>query len=369
MALYPGAIDTLEACENEAVQAIEQTLGVMPQGTFDTVRARLDYLQDMLISRVFNVLDFPTPQAAIDHAALCGGGYVLFPWGETIVTPDPETRHCLLLKPGVSLVGQGPQSVIKVADGAGNFKGVIGQDDSDTLLDPVIANLTIDGNQAGNAPADIEAFEPIRDAEDKITGFEAARMAIRLRIGRRLQVQGVHVRNLDSINHISSSLRDTEIAGCHFDATSTFEHDHSSIYTAAPGQRITNNRFEGNGVMRTAIETHGSDQYVRDNTVNGYRIGMNLTGVAKEPVGSVAASIKDNHLLNVEYGMQLWSRAYGSDTAAQMFADLIIADNVIRLNKTMWPDTAHEKAIRFWLQNNRPISGLVLRDNLVRVVE
>lgn len=364
MTLYPGEIDPLEACENEAVLAIETALGVMPQGAFDTVRARLDYLQDMLISRVFRVLDFPTPQAAIDHAALCGGGFVLFPWGETVVSPDPVTRRCLLLRPGVSLIGHGPQSVIKVADGAGNYVAIVSQDNTQALSDFCVANLTIDGNQAGNAPADIEAFEPEQDN----TSHQAGRCAIRFENGRRALIQGIHIRNLDSINHIYCGVFDTEISGCHFEAISTFEHDHSTIYTARPGQRITNNRFEGNGVMRTAIETHGSDQYVRDNTVSGYRIGMNLTGVAKEPEGSVAVSVKDNHLLNVEYGMQLWSLAYGSDTAAQMFADLIIADNVIRLNKTMWPDTAHEKAIRFWLQNNRPISGLVLRDNLVRVV-
>src|SRR5512139_3886553 len=112
--IYPNGIDTLDNCENDAVLAIETKLGINPQGNMSTVGARIAQLEDHINYRTFRMQDFASPQNAIDAAHDAGGGVVVVPWGITMLTLNPTTRRFLNLRSGVSIVGYGPQSILKV---------------------------------------------------------------------------------------------------------------------------------------------------------------------------------------------------------------------------------------------------------------
>lgn len=360
MTVYPGAIDAPALCENDAVHAIETTLGVNPQGGFNSVVDRLNILDVRLAAeRAFRVSDYGGIQQAINAAFAAGGGFVVLPWGVyTLPGLAAGANHWYDLRQGVQVVGFGRHSTLKVPNGAGNFRCIfLGVN----LYDVELGGFCLDGNQAGNAPTSDTDFEPVTG------GWAKPREAIHLDNGARVTISDLHTANYDNRMHIFSSAADITIERCHFDSISTFDHDHSSIYTEASGARILNNVFTGNNIAMSAIETHGSDQYVRGNTIRGFRRGMNITSIVNNPIGAYAVTIKDNHVLDCEVGISLWSSAYGSDTDNQRFADLIVKDNIIRPNKALWPAADFDHGIYFH-HASRPYFGLLLSDNLVRVL-
>jgi hypothetical protein len=358
--VYPVSIDTEENCENEAVRSIEVTLGSNPQSSYATVSARIDHIDTMLDASLFRMQDYATPQSAIDAAALAGGGIVIVPWGVTNLSLDATTRRFLTLKPNVSLIGHGPKSVLRVPDGAGNYCAIIGTSSSDTCDDLAVCSLTIDGNQSGNGPSSIDDFEPVGGS------FSAPRMAINLLgSGKRPTVSDVHIVNHDSINAIWSGLDDTCVSGCRIDAISTFSHDHASIYTHCTGQRIIANIVDGNSVMRSALETHGNEQLVAWNTVRRVKKGMSLTGVS--PHGSFGATIVGNQFIDVEAGVNIWAQTYPGGDTIQAFRALIIDQNIVCLNKTMWPEASLSSGICLYAIGQQPLDA-PQGNNIVQLV-
>ena len=269
MTNYPGAIDLLEACENEAVLAVESTLGVNPQGVHASVIARLNAvdLRIALSERIFKASEYGGIQQTIDAAFAAGGGTVLIPWGVTVATLNATTGTFYTLKPNVSLIGYGPQSVIKVPDNAGNYKAVFHHDLADSIDDVTFSNFAIDGNAANNAVTYPDSAVWVADLKP--------RMAFMLYKAQRTTIAGMQIRGLDCINTISVNgvaVEDCAVVDCYFDTPlSPIDHDHSTIYLNGVGCRAQDNHLIGHGWgSRTAIETHGSLQLVTGNIERGY---------------------------------------------------------------------------------------------------
>lgn len=265
---YPSAIDAPANCENDAVAAIEATLGTNPQAGFASVGARLNNIDQRFINeRVFRASDYGGVQQAMDAAFTAGGGYAVLPWGVTVMpAPDAVTGRVYTLRRTVHVLGFGPQSVLKVPDGAGDFVAVFGHDLADSIDEATISDFTIDGNAANN---------PITYAnETEWIAANKPRVAILLYKAQRTTVQNVQVRNLDCINTISMNgvVADCAVVGCHFDTPlSPINHDHSTIYTHGTACRVQDNHFVGHGFgARTAIEVHGDNQLVTGNIERGY---------------------------------------------------------------------------------------------------
>lgn len=267
--VYPGAIDTLANSENDAVNAVETTLGVNPQGTHASVVSRLNAV-DLRLSaseRIFKAADYGGLQEAIDAAFAAGGGVALVSWGITTPTLNATTGTFYTLKPNVSIMGYGPQSVIKVPNNAGNYKAVFHHDLADSIDDVMFSNFAIDGNAANNPVGYANGAAWIADNNP--------RCAFLLYKAHRTNLAGVQVRNLDCINTVGVNgvtVEDCVVLDCHFDTPlSPIDHDHSTIYFDGVGCRTQGNRLIGHGFgARTAIEMHGSLHLVDDNIESGY---------------------------------------------------------------------------------------------------
>ena len=266
---YPATIPPIEECENIVVHDALVTLGVNPQGTHVSVVARLNAvdLRIALSERIFKAGEYGGIQPAIDAAFAAGGGTVIIPWGVTVATLNPATGTFYTLKPNVSIMGYGPQSVVKVPDNAGNYKAVFHHDLADSIDDVTFSNFAIDGNAANNAVTYPDSAAWVADLKP--------RMAFMLYKAQRTTMAGVQVRGLDCINTISVNgvaVEDCAVVDCYFDTPlSPIDHDHSTIYFNGVGCRTQNNHLIGHGWgSRTAIETHGSLQLVTGNIERGY---------------------------------------------------------------------------------------------------
>src|SRR5690606_5958128 len=135
-------------------------------------------------------------------------------------------------------------------------------------------------------------------------------------------------------------LSDVTIENCLFDniGWQEYDFDHSTIFTRSSRFAIVNNVFRsrnGAGTLsaRCAIETHGSDQIVKNNEITGFTIGINVTGTG---VISHRQLIENNKFLNVARGVYLWSFANDAWVDETTLKDIIIRKNEIRIAPDAW---------------------------------
>lgn len=285
--------------------------------------------------------DCDSIQAAIDHVAAKGRGVVYLPAGiyelKTLSngTSDAYATGAgsfLHLKAGVSLIGDGPNTILRVGPDVGNYESVIHQDNHTvSLTDVWISNLTIDQNSDSNA---------VTVATDLTAGPDP-RFAIEVYMSNNLHIENVHFKNPSSTNVVyvngKASTVNTTVQNCLFSDTGgeSFTYDHSSIYIHGDGMKIVGNRFYGEktyGAGRaygtnTAIETHGPNQVVIGNSVSKYRTFANITGIAYAESRNI--TVQGNTGDNLISGITLWSRAYTGHYGA---ADLGITNCVISNN-------------------------------------
>jgi hypothetical protein len=222
----------------------------------------------MATQRIFYVEDEDSAQIAINKAWLAGGGTVMLPVGTTMLELDSEAGRFLTLRPGVSLAGYGPQSVLKVPDGAGEFVSIIGQENSDDLSGIILRDFALDYNSRQNVP----------DYEDGpawiANGANDPRFAILVMRGKNITIDNVRFEDVLSINTVktSSLVENLTIRNCQFNnALAPFDHDHSTIYLNGKNHRVQDNNFVGKGWgSRTAIELHDRGMLVSGNTETGY---------------------------------------------------------------------------------------------------
>lgn len=288
-------------------------------------------------------------QATLDAAAAQGGGHVVFPGGRydlSVQPPGPGHPHPWALRLssrlhlGPSAPGQLP--VLRLADAQGDYESLMATAEyAAPLEDFVLERLTIDGNGQGN---------PVRrpsQGADNSPDFgsgdvQTPRSALRAYKGQRILVRGVRFVNQTNVNVITFNgpeMSDADIRDSSFEAVGNgpvggqaADFDHSSIYTDGPRMRVFHNRFTsrfgpGTPGARTAIETHGADQSVEANTIDGFLTGINVVGVGAG--GGARQVYRNNVVRGANTGLLLWSQGAGLQGVS-------ITGNQIDLVNTPW---------------------------------
>lgn len=305
-------------------------------------------------------------QAAFDAASAAGGGVVQLASGRYDLTIDPSTGIAVLLRSGVRLAGVSESATtLRLADAQGNYKAIFGQTLPAQRADDIaMQSFTLDGNTAGNplAPATLA------------TG---ARIAVLLWAGHRSRFSDVTFVDQESYQVLAASgsaVTDVAVVSCVFKdiggeviGGSIADHDHSSVYTFATRVLVSGNSFAsrsgaGTRGARAAIETHGDDQAVIGNVVNGYMRGLNVTGVA---VHSNRQLVSQNTMVHVAMGMYIWSKTTHTPLPAPALADLEIRDNDISLDVDPWLATNKTlvQGIATHFDNDSPIERLKITGN------
>jgi hypothetical protein len=338
-----------------AAFALLLAAGVSEAATFDvkTYGARGDGVRNDTLSI----------QRAIDAAHRAGGGTVYFPAGEYRVSIiQNEFRRALTVKANVALLGAGVNlSRIKLSPNQGNFRAIIESNSLAGASNFSMRALTIDGNGINN---------PYLTAEDaKIW----PRTAVHIAFSNRVRIQGCRFTDLAAVTGVDvQNVTDVWITGNRFDGignTVPVDYDSSIIYTHGVGCLIANNvlrgRALGNHGTRTAIEVHGSLQTVRDNLIENFRKGLNVTGIAVESDNVV---VTRNRILNCRFGMVIWSMFYGSNTTEPALTRCTISNNEMQIERDAWEDLGGGPplGIGFATGANSPVATLTLAANRIR---
>lgn len=284
-----------------------------------------------------------TDDTAAINAALTAapaGSTVLFPPGTYSVS---STNHNMIIvtKKNITLLGASRDaSIIRVKNSNGDYNTVISDGvNSGTFLDLSglrVQNLTIDQNSANNTMADVSlATGPLFHGD--------GRYAIRVFKGFDVTFENVHFANTDCVNTVAGqgpagSVKRFKVRNCLFDNVGNGTiHDHSSIYFSGDGLEVRGCEFVAGGhAAATAIETHGPNQIITDNTVRGYGCGINLTGVST--VTSTNLTFTNNEMIGVACGVHLW--AYNQTGLTGYAVDgVIIANNLIDVDVDGWQVT------------------------------
>ena len=286
-----------------------------------------------------------------------GGGSIVFPSAICLVTS-------LNLADNVSIRGQGAGiTTIRVKSNAGDYEAIFGTNKS-TFVNVSFANLTIDQNTTGNPVTP-------RVPQGK------PRFAIATGVGSsRLSIERVEFKDLGDINTLYSGSEFTSVKNSTFalNCAGSVYHDHSTVYVAGEHSETQHNIFTGcvNAAGSvTAIETHGGSQTVVGNQIDGFWIGMNITGVAS--IDTTDVSVSNNTIKSAYYGIQLWSNRYRSHTTGYGLHGVTIKSNAIRLTQTAWtrnPVTGGENVGNpsgVWVNAaaNLPLAAIAIQNNSI----
>lgn len=294
--------------------------------------------------------------------AIATGRPVLIPRGTGLVGTVDTNGYIIPVLGGVSFVGEGHGSIVKVKAGTGDYVAVFGPSGapSTNMSGLSFDNFTIDQNNANNAATytGLITNGKIRAA---ILGYTGAASDFR--------VNRMRFKNFDSVNTVvvnGASAESVFITNNLFEmgSNTAAAHDHSTIYVSATGMTITGNQLVGvSGGLgsTTAIETHGSGQVVTGNRVKDYYTGANITGVVAS--GTDGAVVADNVFRNVNIGIDLWSRTPGTGLRIAH-----VHHNLIDLNRDVWvgrTTTDFTRGIMLDPTSTADIEHLKINDNTI----
>lgn len=313
--------------------------------------------------------DRPAIQAALDAGYAHGLG-VQFPAGTFLLrtASQPEDR-ILRTYPGQRLMGHGSlHTTLLVAPDFGRYVTVLGAGSDQTDIGRwSLSGLAIDQNAlAGNLV-------------DLATLHTYPRMAIRIgsyRAESRIEISRCGLRAASSLNGFYVFAQDVVVSLCRFDGiggpVGSPVHDHSTIYSASVvadgSQVITDNVFDGvrgSGGARSAIDTHGGRQSVRNNVIRDYLRGMNVTGMGR--IASPSVTIERNSILDAEIGVEFWVRRRARPSPGPELQQVVLRDNVIDLRGSAWrlPGLqANTRAVVTNARNDQTLGRMVIENNV-----
>ncbi|MBC1500352.1 hypothetical protein HB943_07030 [Listeria weihenstephanensis] len=311
-----------------------------------------------------NILDFKEDEdadftsafrraiAAIDAR---NGGVLYIPSGTYEVRPIPALPLCSDL----TIIGDGANSIIKIADGTGPYKVIFGQEHS---TDPRVNSLyferfSIDQNPIGNP---VPSSNGASQFAFSLKNFSKVHF-------RKLEFNPTTGANAICCNasrgtYLDTTCQDVTVEQCHFyrESPQQVYVDNSAVYLNCPGSIVTNNKFYafGNETIkaRGCIETHGGKSVISGNYSEGYATGINAAsrawGKATEDGEQVSLTpsnitITGNTFTKVKKGIQLWvnhpeDNVVPALTDAQWEAntELIELDSVVISNNTISVDVS-----------------------------
>ncbi|HKR81426.1 MAG TPA: glycosyl hydrolase family 28-related protein [Candidatus Saccharimonadales bacterium] len=306
-------------------------------------------------------------QSAID-AATPTKGTVFFPPGTYRLatlsgTAATVNRRFLTLTAGVTLQGvSAAASVLKVGNSTAPFFTVVGGTADLTGL--TVRDLGFDLNTTNNAPASNQADGSVLDYRAAVVVYTGNRVTVRnCRITDSCGVWGF------TANGSGTSVSDTIIEGNRLEwASTSVYHDTSAVYTSGVRTLIRGNHFSataGTPLAFSAIETHGDDQVVTNNTISGWFRGINVTGV-----GVVSTNIVFSHntIKRCGVGVELWSNASGLSGGFGLI-NTMISQNTIDIDYDIWPTgtiSGPRAGVMLNLASDYGIKNLAVTDNLIR---
>ncbi len=328
-------------------------------------------------------------QTAIDTIAQQGGGSVIFPPGTYHLSIQRQGKHlqALKLRSGVRLAASKTSgAILKLADRQGNYESIMGTEEYGTpLTDFVMTGLTIDSNGQNNpvlAPEGRNGKISPDFGDDQIF---LPRTVVRVYMGKRIRLDRNRFTNQTAVwsvvvNGTLDGMTDVAITNSRFDNVggNAVDFDHSSIYTQGSRMLVAQNTFvsrfgPGTKGARTAIEIHGSDQTVRNNTISGYTNGINVTGTGTPR--SQRQLYQDNFIDGANTGFMLWYHLHkGGSPHQPALENVIIRHNTININSDNWltPGIVSDKGptagILLDPNSDAPIRALTIADNRINFV-
>ena len=272
-------------------------------------------------------------QSAIDAVNKAGGGTLNFPEGTYIVTApnkgewSPQIKLCNNLK----LYGVGMnKSIIKVADNQGAWDVIL---KGDAITGFSMLGITIDGNGGTN---------PVICNVDAVPS-PWYHTLVYLPDAKNIAMQRCRFTNLSGVwaVYVLKRAENLVIDGCLFDNIGGYtktDWDHSCIRVDGYGPVVISNnimtsRFgAGTTGARTAVEIHGSNHKFFNNTITGFRYGVNVCSGADDKAGepSVHQYYVENKMVNVGCGFVIWG------IENKKFDDLVFERNDITIDVTGW---------------------------------
>lgn len=268
---------------------------------------------------------------------------------------------------GTKVIGAGPSSVIKVADGvttAGDYR--VFAPPSTTATDNILfANLTMDGNAANNLVLGSSGGN-VRRAHsiyvDNGTDITIKHMTFVNNPGRNVVALGN--------NASSPSIKNGRVINCAFRnvggavSGNHLQNDHSSVYIQSLDGLVANNVFENPAIVDpsspaarvvAAIEAHGSRTLVRGNHVVNFTSAGNAASTVQPSIGN---GWVDNTFEGIsQVGVSLWSNA------AFTHSNLRFARNLFRMHGDLNTLVAVIYQANTSASVGSVISGLRITDN------
>jgi hypothetical protein len=247
-------------------------------------------------------------QAALDAAAGAGGGTVVIPCGTFHSSPVLGAPR-LSVGSSTVVAGEGPCSVLKVRDNAGDYRSLFGQGGF-FVKNVVFRDLRIDQNATGNQTCDVRiggqrpqfVFDFVQ-----VDGLLIERVIVDEASGvNTVFANGVRVTNVQVVDS-----RFRFVAARTLDASGTY--DNSAIYLHGRDWLVSRNIFENAstpGHARTAIEVHGSRGSIVGNLSRGYAAGIHVVGESPtDPPGAIsnAVTVTGNTVYGANRGINLWA--------------------------------------------------------------
>lgn len=311
--------------------------------------------------------DRPAIQAALDQAAALGlGVYVpagIYVLGSMSIVGDRVLRT----HPNQVVRGDGAlESVLKVGNRLGPFTAAVGAaTDGESIGRWTWTDLGLDLNARGG------------NIVDTTTILSKPRMGIRLGSYDRqssVVVRRSMFRDASALNVIYAFAATVRVSENQFlrigGPAGGTTHDHSTVYTSGAAedsiQEIDGNYFEGvsgSGGSRSAIDTHGGHQVIRDNFVKGFLRGMNLTG--QSPVLTRQITVERNTVNGALIGIEIWAHRRGSQTGVVM-ENVVIRNNSVALEREAWQIpgiSSPSAAVMINQRSDASIDGLLVAGN------
>ncbi len=266
--------------------------------------------------------DRPAIQSAIDALQTAGGGTLQFPAGTYDISINPNsdptykfafdfrTYSKIKLAPV-----NGASVTLKLKNNQGDYATIFNlQNSSDILL----TNLIFDQNGLNNQIPFSRILDPSTGAPSSEGGSVAdyaTRKILDFSAASRFKVTNCTFNNVMGVWVIVDFTgADATITYNSFNNVggATHDYDVSVVYSDCDRALVDHNtitaRNEATRGARTAIETHGNDQTISNNTINKMAVGVNVTGGTD--LGSTTVSRQSytgNIMNNVYNGFEFWT--------------------------------------------------------------
>lgn len=280
-----------------------------PAGTGATQRTVQSKLRENVSVKDFGAVgdgvtdDRAAIEAAVNAVYAAGGGTVYLPEGTYLIASFSSGYYTVRAKDGVSFVGEGPKSIIKMANGMVSATQGISflYDHTNPITNVRYSNFTLDWNGQNNPNPNTVAGNVTRmGTGNGATNWHADNITF-LNPGGHHNIWIAGGGNQNSVTNCVFVNAGRAVTG------NTLITDHSSIYTNCDSTVVSDNVFwcsNLNDTVATAIELHGNNITCTGNVVYGYSKGV-IYGASENTGDNTGCTVANNQLIQVIEGVRL----------------------------------------------------------------